>query len=106
MTCLAVILALVIMDAVVCSLWLRGAKARKPPKPTPPGPLVHPCTNWHFYEPIATRTLDGLPYACAHTSLLSRCRVCQQHKTEVYPGEYTLTDFTMPGAADLERAAR
>ncbi len=97
MTCLAVILALVIMDAVVCSLWLRGAKALKTPS-------VHPCTNWHFYEPIAARPLDG--FAHKATTLLSRCKVCQSCQTTVYAGDFALEDFTMPGAADLERAAR
>ncbi len=101
MTCIAIILALVIIDTVMCSLWLRGAKARKTPQPTP---FVHPCTNWHFYEPIAARPLDG--FAHKATTLLSRCKVCQSCTTTVYAGDFALEDFTMPGAAELERAAR
>jgi hypothetical protein len=101
MTCALVIISLSLV--VAAGMWA-FVRLSKTTAIQPPAPPVHPCTNWHFFEPIATRPIDGSPYACKHTSLLSRCRVCLIHKTEVFPGEFTLVDFTMPGAKELERA--
>jgi len=56
-----------------------------------PEPLrQHPCAVFHFFEVISTRHIQ---LACIHTSVLSRCKICGQHKTDVHPGEFDLRDF-------------
>ncbi len=71
-------------------------KARKAPKVsplTPPVPPVHPCASFHTFEPITACPLDGPALAYKHTSLLMRCRICGQHDTKVFPGDFQLSDF-------------
>jgi len=79
------------------------AKAAAPsPAATAPPPVEekkHPCTPWHLFEVISTRHVQ---LACPHTSVLSRCKVCGQHKTEVFPGDFDLRDFVM-AKNELER---
>ncbi len=100
MTCALVIVALSLV--AITGMWasVRLGKKSEVPAPT----AVHPCSEFHFYEPIAARRIDGLMYNA--TSLLSRCRVCKQCKSEAFAGDFELIDFQFAGAAELERMMR
>ncbi len=87
---------------VIVGMWAAVRLGQKSEVPAPNA--QHPCAEFHFYEPIAARRIDGFGYNA--TSLLSRCRVCKQCKTELFAGDFELADFQVTGAAELERMMR
>jgi hypothetical protein len=96
------------------ALWrIRTAKKKAPAAPAaaqqaaasyPVEEKKHPCAVMHAFEVVATKHLQ---LACMHTSVLYKCRGCHSFRTDVFPGDFTLADFTVKvNIEDLERLVK